>query len=141
MVKFIVYNINTCKGKYIDDDLKFLTYDEFKEFNKIGSTGMDSKGHKSSYVRFLNELNKGDFTVEQTKFDTGDSCESFIITRTFTDNYNRTDENIPTEDEIIDTIIDCVAIRGVDLENFKINFSNERSGLYDAMLKLFNVKK
>jgi hypothetical protein len=44
----------------------------------------------------------------------------------------------PSEDEILDTIIDCVFIRGIELELYRRNFTNEQSGLYDALIKLFN---
>ena len=44
----------------------------------------------------------------------------------------------PSEDEILDTIIDSVFIRGVELEPYRRNFTNEQSGLYDRLIKLFN---
>jgi len=44
----------------------------------------------------------------------------------------------PSEDEILDTIIDSVLIRGVELEPYRRNFTNEQSGLYDRLIKLFN---
>jgi len=43
----------------------------------------------------------------------------------------------PSEDEVLDTIIDSVFIRGIELELYRRNFTNEQSGLYDRLIKLF----
>ena len=48
--------------------------------------------------------------------------------------------SLPTEDEVLKTIFDCVFIRGIDLEDYKRDFANEQSGLYTALVKLFNSK-
>jgi hypothetical protein len=45
--------------------------------------------------------------------------------------------SLPTEEQVLQTIFDCVFIRGIELENYKYNFTNEQSGLYDALVKLF----
>lgn len=47
--------------------------------------------------------------------------------------------SLPTEKQVLQTIFDCVFIRGVDLEDYKYNFSNEQSGLYNALVKLFKA--
>lgn len=45
--------------------------------------------------------------------------------------------SLPTEEQVLETIFDCVFIRGIELEDYKRNFTNEQSGLYDALVKLF----
>lgn len=45
--------------------------------------------------------------------------------------------SLPTEEQVLKTIFDSVFIRGMDLEEYEIYFSNDRSGLYDALTKLF----
>ena len=45
--------------------------------------------------------------------------------------------SLPTEEQVLQTIFDCVFIRGIELEDYKRNFTNEQSGLYDALVKLF----
>lgn len=45
--------------------------------------------------------------------------------------------DLPTEEQVLKVIFDCVFIRGIDLEDYKRNFTNEQSGLYDALVKLF----
>lgn len=45
--------------------------------------------------------------------------------------------SFPTEEQVLKTIFDCVFIRGIELEDYKRNFTNEQSGLYDALVKLF----
>jgi hypothetical protein len=46
--------------------------------------------------------------------------------------------SLPTEEQVLQTIFDCVFIRGIELEDYKRNFTNEQSGLYDAIVKLFS---
>jgi len=46
-------------------------------------------------------------------------------------------DSLPTEEQVLQTIFDCVFIRGIDLEDYKQNFTDERSGLYDSLVKLF----
>lgn len=45
--------------------------------------------------------------------------------------------SLPSEEQVLQTIFDCVSIRGIELEDYKRNFTNEQSGLYDALIKLF----
>ena len=45
---------------------------------------------------------------------------------------------LPTEDEIIDTILKCVDIRGIELELYRREFTEERSGLITALHKLYS---
>ena len=74
------YHINTGMGKVFNRSyLPFLTDSEFEEFNNVGYTGRNNSGEKVNYEIFLNSLNKGVFTVKQTKFDSGDFSESFLI--------------------------------------------------------------
>jgi hypothetical protein len=47
-------------------------------------------------------------------------------------------DSFPTEEQVLKTIFDCVFIRGIELEDYKRNFTNEQSGLYNAIVKLFN---
>ena len=44
---------------------------------------------------------------------------------------------LPSEEEVLQTIFNCVSIRGVELVEYKRNFENTQSGLYDALVKLF----
>lgn len=53
---------------------------------------------------------------------------------------NEDTKSKPSEDEILDIIIDAVFIRGVELEYYRRNFTNEQSGLYDRLIELFNKK-
>jgi hypothetical protein len=46
--------------------------------------------------------------------------------------------SLPTEEQVLQTIFDCVFIRGIELEDYKKNFTNEQSGLYDTLVKLFS---
>ncbi len=48
-----------------------------------------------------------------------------------------TNNKVPTEEEVLSTIFDSVFIRGIDLNDYKRNFSNSESGLYDSLIKLF----
>lgn len=50
---------------------------------------------------------------------------------------NVNDTTLPSEEEVLQTIFNCVSIRGIELEDYKANFENSRSGLYDALVKLF----
>ena len=77
------FNIETCMGEITSfkEQLSFLTVEEKKEFNKIGYTGKNSAGVQSSYSEFLNSLDKGEFSVRQTKFDGGNFMEEFYIVR------------------------------------------------------------
>ena len=45
--------------------------------------------------------------------------------------------SLPTEEQVLQTIFDCVFIRWIELEDYKRNFTNEQNGLYDALVKLF----
>ncbi|MFA7169903.1 MAG: hypothetical protein WC178_03545 [Candidatus Paceibacterota bacterium] len=76
------YHIVTQSGRLAYGcELKFLSEDELKEFNKIGYTGKNLNEGKETYEHFLNRLNLGVFAVIQTKYDSGDLTEMFIIVR------------------------------------------------------------
>jgi hypothetical protein len=51
---------------------------------------------------------------------------------------NNNINNLPTEEQVLQTIFNCVDIRGIELEDYKYNFTNERSGLYNSLVKLFS---
>ena len=76
------HRIHTCMGKMTGGDkLPFLTEEEQKEFDNIGYSGKKINGEKVSRVSYLNSLGKGEFEITQTKWDSGDFCESFILIR------------------------------------------------------------
>lgn len=68
-------------GEINHNPLVFLTQNELKEFNTIGYTGKNSQGKKTNYEEYLNTLNKGAFSVVQTKYDNGNFCEEFLVTK------------------------------------------------------------
>ncbi len=83
-MKILQYTVNTCVGEINRNrnPLTFLTDKELTELNKIGYTGRNSKGVKTTRVEYLNSLKKyGKFSITQTKFDHGDFCETFQIAR------------------------------------------------------------
>jgi hypothetical protein len=45
---------------------------------------------------------------------------------------------LPTEDEIVDTILSCVDIRGIELEHYRRQFTDSRSGLITALNELYS---
>jgi hypothetical protein len=47
-------------------------------------------------------------------------------------------KNCPTQSDVIDTIINNIDIRGIDLDLYKDNFKNS---VYVALCKLFNDNK
>lgn len=47
----------------------------------------------------------------------------------------------PSENEIIDVIMDCVDIRGINLELYRNDFTEKRSGLYSQLINLFEISK
>ena len=76
------YHIVTQAGKLAYGcELNFLSDEELEEFNKIGSTGKNANGGKETYEHFLNRLSLGVFLVIQTKYDSGDFLEMFVIVR------------------------------------------------------------
>lgn len=79
-MKINTYRITTCMGKVFDNnELPFLTTEEFQQFNQIGYSGKDLAGNKMTRTDYLNSLNKGTFSVELTKWDNGDFSEDFTI--------------------------------------------------------------
>ncbi len=83
-MKIIQYTVRTCVGEINRNmnPLTFLTDKELTELNKIGYTGRNSKGVKTTREEYLNSLKKyGKFSITQTKFDNGDFCETFQIAR------------------------------------------------------------
>lgn len=76
------YIIHTGMGMVHDSfDLPFLGIEQFKEFNVIGYTGRSSDGKPTSRVEYLNSLGIGTFSIQQTKSDSGDFSETFVISR------------------------------------------------------------
>lgn len=47
----------------------------------------------------------------------------------------------PSEDEVIDTIMSCVDIRGIDLEHYRRNFTDKECGLYSKLVELFKKEQ
>ncbi len=58
---------------------------------------------------------------------TPESCQTIV-----------SESTLPTEKEIIDTILNCVDIRGIELEFYRREFTEERSGLITALHKLYS---
>lgn len=85
------YLIRTVMGETNHEYLPFLTMQQLADFNSIGYTGNDLKGNKSNFESFLNSINKNwSFKVQRTKFDDGDFCEEYIITRVSKENVKDT---------------------------------------------------
>lgn len=76
-----IFNIKTSMGSTNNTSLPFLTEEELKEFNTIGYTGKTSEGEIISRTDYLNSLGKGEFKINQTKYDNGDFSEEFTIVR------------------------------------------------------------
>jgi hypothetical protein len=74
------FHITTGMGKVHGNELSFLSPAQREEFNEIGYTGKLG-GVKTSRQEYLNNLNIGQFSIEQTRFDNGDFTEEFTITR------------------------------------------------------------
>jgi hypothetical protein len=68
---------------FFGEQLPYLTKEQKEELDTIGYTGKNSKGKKVSRSEYLNSLKIGKFEVQQSKFDNGDFCEEFIITRAY----------------------------------------------------------
>ena len=82
------YNIETSCGvisECFGHPLGFLSKEERTALNLIGFTGKNKNGEETSRVKYLNSLNYGTFTINQTLFDNGDFSERFIITRVVDD--------------------------------------------------------
>lgn len=80
------YRISTCMGKltnFFGEQLHFLTKEQRNEFDTIGFTGKNSKGKKVSRLQYLNSLKIGKFNADQTRYDNGDFCEEFVISRAY----------------------------------------------------------
>ena len=84
-IKLETYHIQTVSGELssFGDKLPFLTELELNEFNKIGYTGKNSQGEKTSQVEYLESLGKGTFSMRQTKFNNGDFVEKFMVSRAY----------------------------------------------------------
>lgn len=80
-----IKKITTCMGKITSfgEQLDYLTEEEKNELDVIGYTGKNSKGEMTSRKVYLNSLGKGEFKIEQTKYDNGDFIEKFIVVRVF----------------------------------------------------------
>lgn len=77
------FEIETNMGHCFAPALPFLSDSERFEFNKIGYTGENVAGEKEDFATFLNRLGKGEFVVDQTKFDSGDFNERYNIVRVY----------------------------------------------------------
>jgi len=43
----------------------------------------------------------------------------------------------PSENDIVNTIINCVDIKGIEIEHYRREFTNERCGLSNRLIELF----
>lgn len=78
------FTLTTSMGslnKHISNLQNILTEEEVAELDIIGFTGKNSKGEKSSFEKYLNSLGKGEFDVQQIKFDNGSFTEEYKISR------------------------------------------------------------
>lgn len=78
------YHIETGMGRCFEN-LPFLTKEEMDNFNSIGYSRKTLAGVEMTYTQYLNSLDKGEFQVEQTKFDNGSFVERYTIIRVTTD--------------------------------------------------------
>lgn len=105
--------------KMLNEDVKVIS----KEF---GGTN-DSEFLKTAWKQLKsNKMKKDDLKNESSK-----QAPNKALSKTDVSG------SLPTEDQVLKTIFDCVFIRGIELEDYKWNFTNEQSGLYDALVKLF----
>ncbi len=73
----------TVCGKFTDGRLQIfgsLSNEEFDELNKIGYSGKTSDGKRISRADYLNTLGKGEWSFLQTKGDSGDFTEMWVVT-------------------------------------------------------------
>lgn len=80
IIMISTYNITTGMGECFGT-LSFLNNEEMIVFNTIGYSGKDLDGKKISREEYLNKLNKGQFKMDQTKWDNGNFEEKFTIIR------------------------------------------------------------
>jgi len=125
-MKITSYKITTGMGKLRGDSYLPLTESEIEEFNVIGYTGKNSAGVKTTYVEYLNSLNKGIFSIVQTKHDDGTYIEEFII--------NRCEKSVIQHDDIIDTYNEIVDMLK-DMSN-KIDKYNEMLKVKDNVIEV-----
>jgi hypothetical protein len=71
-------SVTTCFGHPLD----FLTDVEKENLDEIGYTDK-LNNIRTSRVEYLNSLNKGQFSITQTKWDKGDFNESFVLSRVY----------------------------------------------------------
>lgn len=85
-IKIDTYRVETGCGQvstYFGHPLKnILSEDERKKLDEIGYTGK-LNGVRTSRTEYLNTLNKGTWSIEQTKRDSGDFSEAFIFIRAY----------------------------------------------------------
>lgn len=112
---------------------------DYKDALNVASGKM--KGAMSSWI--CNECGSQEYTHNVSSEDIKklqcSSCgnDEFHTTCEQLKKEKRKDQKVPTEDQVLQTIFNCVDIRGIDLCDYKRNFTNEQSGLYDALVKLF----
>lgn len=87
MIQIAHYDIETGMGslsKSSRDRLGIiLSESELNELDSIGYSGKTTQGDRISYEYYLNSLDKGSWTVHQTKFDNGDFSQAYNFTRAF----------------------------------------------------------
>jgi hypothetical protein len=115
------FNISTGMGKCFDR-LDFLTDNQFREFNNIGGSGKNSNGVRTTREVYLNTLGIGEFSVTQTKFDSGDFSESFLII--FVPNEGTVEVN-PRPQPLDDKDMDFTAIINIAKEYIQCVWDDE----------------
>lgn len=83
-MQIINYHIKTSMGELssFGDRLPFLSEVELKNFNHIGYSGKTVDGVPMDRATYLNSLRPNEqFKLEQTRWDSGDFSEEFMLTR------------------------------------------------------------
>jgi len=86
------------------------------------------------------KITKQQETIHPALKSHNENSSDEIVKKTFGNDFIRETKNVPTENQILDTIMECVKIDRMELLIFREYFTNEKSGLYDALLKLFGKK-
>jgi hypothetical protein len=77
------FTLETSMGEVVQNfghPLHFLTEQEKKDLDQIGYSGK-LNGVETSRTEYLNSLDKGEFSITQTKRDNGNFIEKFVVSR------------------------------------------------------------
>lgn len=109
-----------------------------KDYKETLDVASGKKKLKENTVWVCNQCNSHQYTGSVSESDLQRlSCSECGGEEFHKENVSVNVETLPTEEQVLQTIFNHVDIRGIDLEDYKRNFSNEQSGLYDALVKLF----